>query len=285
MNTRLLLVAFLFGLLTAGCGNTDKKDAVVKVDQSCYEQYFIKTDNSNPIRQVFIIVDQTTVFNDAILKNLLEKVQPLFIAGSKITLVKFSTFTDKYYTSVVKETFVDTPLSQEVEDDTPIAKVKKFKRCIDMQSNDIANEMPTMITETMKDSNSSIEQSEILKTLKDIADTKVQKSKAQEKIIILVSDMVENSSMTSFYQNNNLKVINPSIELSKTKAAGLLSDFDGAKVYVVGAGLVMNSHTSRSIASIKELKEFWTKYFATSNATLVGFGTPELMEDIVVDKK
>jgi hypothetical protein len=285
MNTRLLLVPFLIALLITGCSNGEKKDTLVKVDESCYEQYSIKSDNADPIRQVFIVVDQTTVFNDAIKKNLLEKIQSLFVAGSKITLVKFSTFTDKYYTSIVKETFVDTPLSQEVEDDIPIAKVKKFKRCIDTQSNDIAKVMPKVITETMNDSNSSIEQSEILKTLKDIADTKVQKSKAHEKIIILVSDMSENSSVTSFYQNNSLKVINPSVELSKTKTAGLLSDFDGAKVYVVGAGLVTNSHTSRSIASIKALKDFWTKYFTASNATLVGFGTPELMEDIVVDKK
>lgn len=285
MRIKLSFFVIFLSLILGGCSNSQTKDVNITSGTSCYEQYSIKAANSNPLRQAFIVVDQTTLFNENLKKNLLEKIQPLFTSGSKITLVKFSTFTDKYYTTVVKETFVDTPLSQEVEDDTPIGKVKKFKKCIKSQSDDIAITIPKTISSTLDDSNSSIEKSEVLKALKDLAESKIQKSKANDKIILIASDMLENSSATSFYSNNNIRTINPTAELAKVKKAGLFSDFSGAKVYVIGAGLVANnSKTSRSIASIEALKEFWRQYFKASNASLVGFGTPELMEEIEIEK-
>lgn len=285
MKASLFLVVLLFGLFGTGCSNDkQKKKSEISLKDSCYEQYSIKTGNTQPLRQIYIIIDQTTVFNDAIKENLFEKIKPFFIPGSKITLVKFSTFTDKYYTSIAKETLLDTPLTQELEDDTPILKVKKFKKCIEAQSGDMVSVIPRFIEEIMDDSNATLGQSEILKMLKDVSDSKIQHSKANEKIIFLVSDMLENSSVISFYDNNNIKAISSSVALSKIKSADLLSDFSGAKVYVIGAGMVTNGHKNRSTASIKSLKEFWELYFKASNASLVGFGTPELMEDIEIQE-
>ena len=99
--------------------------------------------------------------------------------------------------------------------------------------------------------------------------------------MLLASDMLENSSVSSFYLHNAVRRIDPQVEMKNATAAGLIGDFGGARVYVIGAGLlggdakVKNAY--RDTQTVSALKEFWTLYFQKSNASIGEFGAPALL--------
>lgn len=183
------LIALAIMLLMLGCDEKKSKENIAQSGKNCHEQCGLAQENSYEFNLAsFVIIDQTTVFNPKIINNLLEKSKPLYSVGSKLVVVKFSTTTQNCYTSVALETSVDNPMSKDEEDDTPIAKVKKFNRCIEEQAQKIKKDAPEIIKSTLEESNSTIGQSEIFKSLKDIATSKIQTSRAKK--ILLLSHQI-----------------------------------------------------------------------------------------------
>ena len=93
--------------------------------------------------------------------------------------------------------------------------------------------------------------------------------------------MVENSSAASFYAHNAVRRIDPAAELKRVNAAGLIADFDGARVCVIGAGLLSGDAKARNAyrdpMTMAALKQFWILYFQQSNATVQEFGVPAFL--------
>lgn len=85
-----------------------------------------------------------------------------------------------------------------------------------------------------KGTSSSLAKSDVLSSLKEIASV-VRTSSAKNKIVILSSDMLENSSITSFYNNQSVRLIDAEKEFNTISKQDLLADFSGAHVYVIGA--------------------------------------------------
>ena len=131
----------------------------------------------------------------------------------------------------------------------------------------------------LKGANKKLPHSDIIKSLNDIAKHIIQKSSAKEKVILLVSDMIEHSSITTFYKQGNIKKIDVSKELDKVKKSGHLANFDQAKVYVIGAGTI-GKKGYRDAKTLKMLTTFWEQYFSQTQAQLQAFGTPMLLEDV-----
>jgi len=83
----------------------------------------------------------------------------------------------------------------------------------------------------------------------------------QRKILIIFSDMIEESSFANFQQNQiNEKWIDKFI--LKQKKANLLPDLKNVKVYVVGA-------QASSTKKYNGIKNFWIKYFNETGANLL----------------
>ena len=62
----------------------------------------------------------------------------------------------------------------------------------------------------------------------------------------------------------------------------LFADLRGARVFVLGAGLVSQEtkYGYRSGKTMFALERFWREYFARSNASLQAFGAPALTTDL-----
>jgi len=122
-------------------------------------------------------------------------------------------------------------------------------------------------------------------SIKDLSQ-RVRVSVAKEKIVFIVSDMLENSSISSFYSASNLRLIDPAQELRKAQAAQMIGDFNGARVFVLGAGIVGENTKQpgktpyRDPKAISALREFWISLLSHSNATVVEFGAPSLLSAV-----
>lgn len=124
-----------------------------------------------------------------------------------------------------------------------------------------------------------IAKSDILYALKDFAKSVIAPLNAKRKIVILASDMLENSAITSFYANNAVRQIDSNKELSIVAKNDLFGDFGGAEVFIIGAG-ISSKKSYVNPKMLASLTNFWQEYFAKSNATLKNIGTPALKSAI-----
>lgn len=269
-----ILIALLF---ITGCENKAPTEKMTSTE-SCYQQLkldsFYHPENST---HILILIDQTTPLSERLKTHLLEQLKPLYVEGNTISIGELSTFSKDYYTRIVATSIIDAPLTYEDEQEVARNKIKKLERCIKNKSEQANIQIPQQIKKTLSNSNSNIDQSELFKSFQDITNATLKQSPSNKKIILIASDMLEHSSITSFYKQN----INPVQEIKKVKNADLLANFQGADIYVIGAGALSDTQSSkRSIQTMKNLKKFWELYFEASNGHLIEFGAPELLNPI-----
>ncbi|MDQ7083878.1 MAG: hypothetical protein Q9M36_02665 [Sulfurovum sp.] len=104
--------------------------------------------------------------------------------------------------------------------------LRKYEGCMKGQYKYAKKKATKALVAILKGANKELPHSDIIKSLNDIAKHIIKPSKASSKTVLLVSDMIEHSSVTSFYSKGMLKNIKINSEMSKIKQSGYLADFD-----------------------------------------------------------
>lgn len=251
---------------------------------SCYDIYKSSVKPNVAIeRAVFVLVDETTIFNEKlqeqIIKNTLSKIAP----ANYIYIGKFSAFIDNHYNEKMFEFKIDTPLSSDQRYYERKDTLAKIDKCLKDQQGYVSGQIVQSIKKSFLNPNDDIAKSDVLYALQDFGQNVISQVEAKEKIVILASDMLENSTITSFYAKGATRLIQPETELNKIEKSNLFSNFDNSKIYVIGTGLISskdNNKTYRDPKILTSLKDFWTKYFIKSNGNLVEMGQPAIKNDI-----
>ncbi len=251
---------------------------------SCYDIYKSSVKPNVAIeRAVFVLVDETTIFNEKlqeqIIKNTLSKIAP----ANYIYIGKFSAFINNHYNEKMFEFKIDTPLSSDQRYYERKDTLAKIDKCLKDQQGYVSGQIVQSIKKSFLNPNDDIAKSDVLYALQDFGQNVISQVEAKEKIVILASDMLENSTITSFYAKGATRLIQPETELNKIEKSNLFSNFDNSKIYVIGTGLISskdNNKTYRDPKILASLKDFWTKYFVKSNGNLVEMGQPALKNDI-----
>lgn len=234
--------------------------------------------------ELFVIIDQTTPFNNNLKQSVADNVRPFLQSNQAFSVTQISAFTQGHYTEVLVSGRQDATLSQKVRDDISKPVLAKFDQCIAMQSKMTAQLVGRAMKAAFSNGSNDIAKSDVLASLKDIS-SKVQQSKAEIKVVLIASDMLENSSITSFYVKQAVRQINPEKELKLVADNQMFGDFGGAKVYVIGAGLLNENVNKakgvyRSPQTMQALAAFWKAWFHKSNAEVVEFGQPALLNPV-----
>ena len=253
-------------------------------NSSCYDIYKSSSKPKSDInRAIFVLIDETTLFNESlqqqIIKNTLSKISP----ANYIYVAKFSAFIDNHYNEKIFEFKVDTPLTSDERYYERKDILAKIDKCLKDQHNYVTNQIVQSINKSFLKPDENISKSDILYALKDFGENVISKVKANEKTIILASDMLENSTISSFYSKNTTKLVKEEDELKKVEKSDLFSNFDNSNIYVIGTGIISskdNNKTYRDPKILGSLKNFWTKYFEKSNGNLIEMGQPSLKNEI-----
>ncbi len=272
---------FLFTVL--GCVSCVSMAGVVNDVPSCYQANHFKMPAAKLEQEFFLAIDQTTVFDDRlraqIVDNGLRSIRP----ASAYTVMDFSAYSQGRYTEVVTRGVVEPSFPEKDRDDVSERALRSFDACMTGQTSFARKSLVSTVQQIEAGATNDLAKSDILAALKDMGD-KVRTSPASEKILFLASDMLENSSISSFYSHSAVRKIDPAVELKKAAAAGLIADFGGARVYVLGAGLLTEdakkAKVYRDAQTMMALKLFWSEYFKQSNANLVEFGEPALLGSV-----
>lgn len=236
--------------------------------------------------ELFVMVDQTTLFDDTLQGSIRENVGRLIKANSAYVIAGFSSYAQGRYLNVLSAGTIEGQIAPKLRDDISVKQLGSFDACMARQLDFGRRTAATALQSILSGAASDIAKSDILGSLKEMSG-RVRESKAKDKVLFLASDMLENSGVTSFYSSRAVRMIDPAAELKKAEAARLIGDFGGARVFVLGAGLVQEDrggkHTQgvyRDPKTINALRAFWEKYFAASNAKLEEFGAPALLSPV-----
>lgn len=250
---------------------------------SCYNSKVFETASISN-KELFLIIDQTTLLDIQLKQQLADQTRPFLTYGNAISVTVFSSFNQGKYTRVVTSGRIQHKLSEVARADTSKPLLQKFDECMNAQPIFANQLVGAALRSAFEGTSSDLAKSDIFASLKEIAGI-VRASSAKNKVVLISSDLLENSSISSFYQNQTVRMIDPERELSNVVKNDLLADFAGARLYVIGMGLIAEDPKNRKSQyrdpkTMSALTTFWTQYFSKSNAQLIELGKPALLNSI-----
>lgn len=254
---------------------------------SCYAANKINVPVPATEAELFVLIDQTTPLDSNLQDSVRENVGRLVKQGSAFVVASFSSFGQGRYMQVESAGVIEGPIPAQKRDDISVKLLKNFDACMNGQLDYGRKAAAAALNKALGGSSPDLAKSDIVGSLKELS-ARVKASRAKDKVVFIVSDMLENSGISSFYANKNVRAIDPAAEIKKVEAAQMIGDFGGARVFVLGAGLLQenaggknrDSGAYRNPKTIALLRQFWERYFSTSNATVVEFGAPALLAPV-----
>ena len=232
-------------------------------------------------RQLVVIVDQTIKMPEDIQRSSWQKIERFVQPGDQVKLYTFSAFVPGEYMRLLADVTLDVPPSEQVKSDMSRSKLRQFETCMNAQKPTFVRGVGGLFVKALRDANNDNPKSEIMHALREVG-ADMSQQPAKDRVVFLISDMLENSDYGSFYANSAIQNLNVPQEIKKATDKELFSDLSGARVDVAGAGLVTDSikQKYRSGKTMDLLNQFWASYFEKSDARLEAFGAPMLNVDI-----
>ena len=269
----------LLQLCIAGAACAGNTDAV----RSCQDKSLPPFPPAS--RELMVVIDQTTPLSPTLQQSVANNIKPFLVAGNSFSVVVFSAYTQGHYTDMLASGKLDASLPTEVRNDISKPLLAALDLCQQRQPQQAAQAAGQALRTAFQGTSSAIAKSDIFASLKSISSV-IKQSTAPDKIVLIVSDMLENSSVANFYADQGRSVRNVVVakELRAVEDSHLLADFGGARVYVIGAGLLADdaahSKSYRDPKTMQALQSFWSEYFNRSNARLMEFGQPALLNPV-----
>ena len=239
-----------------------------------------------PQLELFVLVDQTTPLDASLQASVREQVGRLVQPGAAFTVASFSSYGQGRYLEVLAGGALEVAIPDDKRNSIGTKVLREFDACLKGQLNYGRNLAATGLNKALGGLSTEYAKSDVMGSVRELAQ-RIRESRAQEKVLFLVSDMLENSGITSFYANKNVRKLDVAAELKKAEAANMLADLGGARVYVLGAGLVQapggkgapakDSGVYRDPVIMEGLRGFWESYIQRSNGKLQAFGAPALV--------
>lgn len=234
-------------------------------------------------RLLTVVIDKTTVIDDNLASKFTRIATDALQHSTEVNIYTFSAFSQGEYFTQIYDAKVEAPISSKDRYTQPKKALRVYDNCLGQQKPALSYQVDSKINQAISEASSVFAQSDIMYTLTRVAKD-MKNNSATEKHLLLLSDMLENSSISSFYYRNNVRHIDVEKELILAEKAGMFADFSGAKVYVMGGGIISETgHKSgvyRDPKTLQALHLFWKEWFKRSNAELIELGMPEMTQSI-----
>ncbi|WP_305856638.1 hypothetical protein [Balneatrix alpica] len=245
---------------------------------SCYDKANLSEYKPTPSgRQLVIVIDQTVRMPEDLQRSAWDSITRFIQPGDQVKLYSFSAFVPGEYIRLLTDITLDKPISEKIRNTVSRTRLRTLDSCLKQQQQQFIAVVGGQFVNALRSASEELPRSEIMHALREIGHD-MQRQTAQERIVFLISDMLENSDYTSFYANNRIRDLNLDRELQLADKQALYANLQGARVYVSGAGVVTSNikHSYRSSKTMDKLNQFWDEYFKRSEAQLEGFGMPML---------
>lgn len=270
------LIIFCALLVSAPASALDRQ-------QSCYEQLELEQPEDNLDKALYILVDQTMPLSASMRANINKILEPHPRSGELVRIARFAPNTKGQYTELLFEGIRDSQPSEaylyHLRDDDNRALLT----CLKENETTLKTQFNSALQHGMGMINTSLPKTEILHALKRLSETVLINDNINDKTVLIISDGMENSEVTSFYRRKSVKKINVEKELEKVTSRHLLADWRGAKVYMYGLGTIRDPRKHIKPSQIAPLEHFWRSYFNAGGAIIKELGTPAILSSHLQD--
>lgn len=251
---------------------------------SCYQSVNLELPDASSGRELIVVIDGTFDPDIDLKKSVHGKVQRFIHPNDKISVVSFSSYVGSDYTQLRFSGRLEPQIPQGERNAISKKALRQFDNCLGKQLLFARKLIDDAIKGGFKPADVEVPKSEIIANLSRIINPLLAPTAGNmpEKTVLVVSDMLENSDITSFYRAGGVRMIDVSEEINKVKSGNYLTHWHGANVYVIGAGWVHQKYRNsfRGSNVMGALEAFWRSYFELSEAHLVEFGQPVLMREL-----
>lgn len=246
---------------------------------SCYAEHYLGEPERVTKRALYLFVDQTTPLTAAMKASIADLTADWGTEGERVKIVRFSANIAGQYTELVFDEFADPPPTQEyLFHLRPGGDKAKLLECIKARDRQFKSLLKQSVTQTLSLSDGKLPKTDLLLALKELAKKLIERDAGYEQTVLLVSDGLENSVFTSFYQRKTvIKPLDVHKTLDEISKDNLIPQWHNAKVYMFGLGTVPDEKIYMNPKILQPLKDFWQSYFSLGKARLMELGTPELL--------
>ncbi|MEA2740098.1 MAG: hypothetical protein QOH05_3405 [Acetobacteraceae bacterium] len=250
-----------------------------RIGRDCYAATHIAAPGSTPSASIFVFVDETTLFDDRLKQEAIDEATGFLAANRSFAVGRFSAFVQGRYADITTTGGIQPNLTDEQRYVLPRTQIRDFDVCYARQAAAVKQGIGEAVLGIMNNATSEIVRSDIMTSLQGLSKA-VQADPSSRKVVLVVSDMLENSSIASFYEKGGLGTVGDDAIKTAAKAHAF-GDFGGAEVYVLGAAVIPAEGkppggSYRDPKKLDRLERFWSAWFQSSNAKLVAFGKPTL---------
>ena len=226
---------------------------------------------------LFVMVDQTVGFNRDIIYRAAEAILEWMKPGRYVEITKFSSAVRGHYAEKVLCGLIDPEPPHGFRSNLRRSEWMEFQRLHREQFTIAMGQVRGTLTNLMRRASRTIPRSDIIRTIFSISNH-IHNFPARRKVLFIISDMLENSGITSFYHRGHIRLINPDVELRRVD--GFQADFGrNVTVYILGLGYFWGGEGAAQERYLdprraSRIAQFWQKYFKTGHATIGEIGMP-----------
>ncbi|MDH5544959.1 MAG: hypothetical protein OEZ43_05165 [Gammaproteobacteria bacterium] len=245
---------------------------------SCYSAIdYIKPEAIKAKRALYLLVDQTTPLSGEMRQNVTDLLKSWGKPGDVVKVGVFSANMQGRFPKVTFDRRADNPPSEKYLWQLRWQDKKDLLACLEQQQSNFQDEVKNAISEAVEKSNSTIPKTELLFSLKRLSRAMIVKEEAEHPVVFLVSNGMENSTDFSFYRGTVINKL-PTLQIiSKIRRKGLMGFWRGADVYIYGLGVIENRKAYIKGNQLKDLEDFWERYFVEGGGKVKAIGLPELL--------
>jgi len=246
--------------------------------KSCFDDItYVEPEKQMTKRALYILIDETVPLSKVMKKKISNLLSGWGKQGDKVKIARFSASYRGLYPELVYDERVEQLPDEQYMFNLRYKDKKGVVQCLDEQRMQFKENFAKQLKASLNTINPGIPKSELMGSLKLLSKQLILKDEAQEKVVLLISDGLENSALTSFYSNGKLKNIKPKSEISKLRRKGMMGYWKNTKVYMYGLGLLPDKKQYINPERITSLKRFWGRYFVEGGGRIKEIGTPELL--------
>ncbi len=259
--------------------------AEVQFPKTTYEALGYAKEMPVPNAALFVVADESVGFD----KNMINRANKMLYhwlqSGRYVEVIRFSSGVRGRYTEVVTAGRVDPEPQDDFINNLRRSELGRFQKLHRKQPILAKKQAQKALLSIIKTSNKSVPHSDIISNMKEVA-VHIKNVQAQRKVLFVLSDMLENSSVTTFYSKGHVKNIDPVKVLNTTKELGMMADFgENVTVYILGLGYFWTGEGSGQEKYLDPIRsdkiaQFWKMYFESSHAGIGEIGKPLMYQKI-----
>ncbi|MDE2343113.1 MAG: hypothetical protein KGL63_06925 [Betaproteobacteria bacterium] len=227
------LFTLVGALMLLALGVPQSRAGLVNDIPSCYAASHFTFGSPPPNRLLYVLIDQATPLSPALQKSVIDNINHALGPATKFVIAEFSRTSNNHYLQVLHTGIIESPMTPNERNNVPVNALGGFDNCMRDQAFFAIHMADTTAQQILQSATGAPNQSnDILLALKTVAPV-IAQDPARQKVLFLVSNGFENSSFADFASGT----FNPGQLLQQARAKGLLANFGGAQVFVLGAGI------------------------------------------------